>query len=185
MPATFQGSSFLLTYPQSDFPLQSLLDHLISLNVKYAKVCSESHADGSLHRHALVCFPSKIRVGPRHFDFEARHPNVRPVGRKRSDWENCGAYVAKDGEVLEYGTPRHGEDSCVWSSIARASSRVEAEEILRREKPRDSIINARQFDYWLDKVFPLRADAHVFQPRPLTEFSVPVEIDEWLSESFW
>lgn len=185
MPAKFRGSSFLLTYPQSDFPLQSLLDHLISLDVRYAKLCSERHNDGSLHRHALVHFATTIQVGSRHFDFEQRHPNVRTVGRKRTDWENVSAYVGKDGEILEYGTPRHAENASVWSAIVGASSRSEAEQILRTEKPRDAVLNSRNFDYFLDKMFPLRENASGFQPRSPSEFCVPVEIDEWLSESFW
>lgn len=152
MPASFQASSFLLTYPVSDFSLDDLKSFLLELGASYARICSEQHADGSLHRHALVHFPKKIRVGPRHFDFQERHPNIRTVGRKKSDWDNCLAYVSKDGEVLEYGTPRHDSNSSVWSAIARASSRQEAQEILLKEKPRDAIINARQFDYWLDKV---------------------------------
>jgi hypothetical protein len=153
MPAAFQGTSFLLTYPQSDFNLNDFLTWLsMDLGAIYARVSSEQHADGSYHRHALVYFAQKIRVGPRHFDYLERHPNIRTVGRKKSDWDNCYEYVAKDGEILEYGTPRHDQNTSVWSSIARASSRKEAQEILLKEKPRDAIINARQFDYWLDKV---------------------------------
>lgn len=152
MPATFQASSFLLTYPQSTFELDDLRIFLADLGATFCRIASEQHADGSLHRHALVHFPSKLRVGPRHFDFNGRHPNIRTVGRKKTDWENCIAYVSKDGEFLEYGTPRHDPNSSIWSTIARASSRQEAEEILKSEKPRDFILNARNFDYWLDKV---------------------------------
>lgn len=153
MPATFQGSSFLLTYPQSNFDLNEFLNHLTTqLGVSYARVSSEQHADGSLHRHALIHFPKKIRQGTRYFDYATRHPNVKTVGRRKEDWSRCLAYVTKDGDFLEFGTPRHNENSSIWSQIVNASSREEAQEILIKEKPREAVLNARNFDYFLDKV---------------------------------
>lgn len=153
MPCAFEGSSFLLTYPQSDFELNAFLNHLLdTLGAQYARVCSEQHADGSLHRHAVAYWAKKIRVGARHFDYEGRHPNVKTVGRKKSDWTNCVTYVSKDGSFLERGTPRHSEDASVWSLIARATSREEVLSLVAAERPRDYVINRRNIDYFLDQV---------------------------------
>lgn len=153
MPPAFQGSSFLLTYPQSDFPLIDYIEHVKQLDsFKYVRVCSEQHADGSFHRHAVVYFSRKIRVGQRYFDFKERHPNIKTVGRTKEDWKRSIAYVSKDEEFLEYGSPRHDEDSSVWASVLAASSREEALKLIQTEKPRDFILQRRNIDYALDQV---------------------------------
>lgn len=183
MPPAFEGSSFILTYPQSDFDLVAFALHLQSLPaIQYVLVSSEKHEDGSLHRHACVHFSTKQRVGARFFDYLERHPNVKNVGRKKSDWENVTNYVKKDGEFIEWGTSRHTAN--VWSTIATSGSREEALRILMEEKPRDAILNARNFDYWLDKVFPVQTSSS-FVGRPAESFVLPDALSDWLSMSFW
>lgn len=147
----------------------------------------QQHCDGgqrSKHWHALAHYSSKLRLGERAFDFEGNHPNIKCVGRKKSDWDRTTTYLRKeDPEPLEYGTPRFNGHS-VWSEIATSSSRTEAEEILLREKPRDWIINRRGIDYALDKMFPLQSDASVYLPRYSSQQSLPIEIETWKLENF-
>jgi len=183
MPAAFEGSSFLVTYPQSDFPLQPFLDWAKSLpSIKFLLVSSELHQDNSLHRHALFYFSSRQRLAARAFDYLERHPNVQPVGKRRVDWDNVVSYIKKDGEWLDWGTPRHTTN--IWSQIACCTSREEAQTLLLSEKPRDAILNARNFDYWLDKVFPMQTPTS-FQPRPFESFILPDPLQDWLNENFW
>lgn len=182
MPAAFEGSSFIITYPQSDFALDGVHVFLKSLpHVQYVLSCSEKHADGGWHRHCVVHFSARQRLAARAFDYEGRHPNVKAVGRRKDDWERVCAYVRKDGEFLEWGTPRHAAN--VWSAIATAGSRQEAQDLLLRERPRDAVLNARNFDYWLDKMFPVQALAS-FTPRPAESFVLPDSLLEWQLENF-
>lgn len=183
MPAAWEGSSFFLTYPQSDFDIQGFLDHFKSIEfVVYVLVSSEKHQDLSLHRHAIVHFSKKQRLPKDFFDYQGRHPNIRCVGKKKSDWQKVSDYVRKDKEFLESGEPRHS--GCVWSSIAKASSRDEAQSLLLAEKPRDAVLNARNFDYWLDKVFPVQTSPS-FTPRGPEQFVLPDSLQEWVLMSWW
>lgn len=152
MPASFQGSSFLLTYPQSSFGKESLFNFLQSLpDISYVKVAQELHEDGSTHYHAITHFNRKQRCSATYFDHAERHPNVKTVGRKKSDWDNVVTYLDKeDQSPTVWGTPRH--TTSVWSDVATATSRTEALEIIKKERPRDFVLNARNLDYFLDKV---------------------------------
>ena len=182
MPPAWEGSSFFLTYPQSDFDLNDFLLHCQTFeHIQYILISSEKHQDDSLHRHAILHFSKRQRLSKHFFDYLNRHPNIKCVGKKKSDWTNVTQYVRKDNDFLEWGTPRHS--GCIWSSIASASSRKEAQEMLLAEKPRDAILNARNFDYWLDKVFPVQQSSS-FQPRCPSEFVLPVALGEWISMSY-
>lgn len=151
MPAAFEGKSFLLTYPQSNFQNKDVQTFLRSFpSYQYSLVSKESHADGSPHTHCVIHFRSKQRLASTAFDFQGRHPNVKAVGKKKSDWENVINYSKKDGNWLEDGTPRFLPD--VWAQVSSASSRSEALELIKKEKPRDFIINRRNIDYSLDQV---------------------------------
>jgi len=154
MPAKFQGTSFFLTYPRTSFnDYQLFLDFLRQLGpVRYLAVAREQHQSGDSHQHAVVLFETKRRLGERAFDFDGRHPNIQPVGRKIEDWNRCIEYITKeDVEPFFFGTPRHSGES-VWSIVAEASSREEALSIVKKERPRDYILNRRNLDYSLDQV---------------------------------
>jgi len=147
----------------------------------------QQHCDGgqrSKHWHALAHYSSKLRLGERSFDFEGNHPNIKCVGRKKSDWDRVVTYLRKeDPDPLEFGTPRFDGHS-VWAKVSTSKSRSEAEEIISKEKPRDWIINRRSIDYALDKMFPLQSDAQIYLPRYSSQQSLPVEIEEWKLENF-
>lgn len=182
MPATWEGSSFFVTYPQSDFDINDFLLHCQNLpSIQYILISSEQHKDNSLHRHAVLHFNKRQRLAKNFFDYKDRHPNIKCVGKKKSDWHNVTTYVRKDNNFVEWGTPRHS--GCIWSAIGSASSRKEAQELLLSEKPRDAILNARNFDYWLDKMFPVQ-QATSFQPRSSDQFVLPLSLHEWISESY-
>lgn len=186
MPSVFQGTSFLITFPQDAFDLDSdwqpAVDHFGSLGgLRYLRIGVEQHESGDPHWHALVLFDSKLRLGARAFDFRGKHPNVQSVGRRVVDWERCAAYVAKDGRFKEQGSPRHSGDS-VWSKVASAPSRDEALALIAAEAPRDFIIHRRNIDYALEALFPLSPHSS-FQPRDPASFRVPDVVMQWLSSS--
>lgn len=148
---------------------------------------SQQQSDGgprSKHWHVVAHYSTKLRLGERAFDFEGNHPNIRTIGRKKSDWNNVITYCRKeDSNPLEYGTPRF-EGHSVWQEIAESSSRIEAEAIIAKEKPRDWIINRRSIDYALDKMFPVQEDAPIHLSRCSSSFSLPVEVETWKLENF-
>lgn len=138
----------------------------------------------SKHWHVVAHYSSKLRLGERAFDFEGNHPNIRTIGRRKTDWTNVVTYCRKeDPNPLEHGTPRF-EGHSVWTEVAKAPSRAEAEEIIAREKPRDWIINRRSIDYSLDKMFPLQEDAPLYLSRCSSDFCLPVEVETWKLGNF-
>lgn len=145
------------------------------------------HSDGGprlKHWHVVAHYSSKLRLGERAFDFEGNHPNIRTIGRKKSDWNNVTTYCRKeDSSPLEFGTPRF-EGHSVWKEVAESKTRLEAEEILLREKPRDWIINRRSIDYALDKMFPMQENAPLYLSRCSSQFSLPDELEEWKLNNF-
>jgi len=171
-----------LTYPQSDFDLQEFSNYLQTLaDYKYSIVSSEKHQDDSLHRHAVVHFIKKQRLSSSYFDYLGRHPNVKPVGKKKSDWTNTTTYVRKDGEFIEHGIPRH--EVSVWAEVANATNREDALQLLKTEKPRDFVLQQRNIDYYLDKVFPVQQSAS-YIGRSADQFVLPDTLQEWLLESY-
>lgn len=151
MPAAFEGSSFLLTYPQSPSTKKDLFTFLCALtDIQYVKLCQETHQDGHPHFHALLHFSKRQRLAASYFDLDS-HPNVKNVGRKKSDWSRVSEYLDKeDQSPLTWGTPRHTQ--CIWSEVVRARSRQEAIDLVTQERPRDLVLNGRNLDYFLDKV---------------------------------
>ncbi|QCX35055.1 replication-associated protein [Blackfly DNA Virus 18] len=186
MPAVFQGTSFLITFPQDNFDIDndfdSALAHFRNIgDLKYLRIGVEQHASGDPHWHAVAYYAVKLRLGARAFDYRDKHPNVQTVGRRIIDWQRCIDYVAKDGHFREHGTPRHGADS-VWAEVSKAGSRVEAEQLIAAAAPRDWIINRRNIDYAMEALFPLQPCSS-FQPRDASSFCVPDGLMQWLSSS--
>lgn len=97
------ATTFFLTYPQSSFEHDAFHNFLTTIKpVVWARVATESHADGGLHIHAVVKFGARVKTRSNHqiFDFMGRHPNIQ-VTRKI---KNVLEYVAKDGAFTDFGT---------------------------------------------------------------------------------
>lgn len=182
MPVTFQGSSFLLTYPRSNFDFDELHQFLCSIGpLQFARLARERHESGEFHIHAVVHYRSKRRLGQRAFDFNDRHPNVETVGRRVDDWTRVTEYVAKDGEFNDYGVERHSPKSD-WSQVVAAGSREEAQTLIRERYPRDWIISRRNIDYALDQMYPVQQTP--FTGRNLGDFRLPDGFVEWSLGNF-
>jgi len=99
-----QATHLSITYPQASFDLNAGLEFLRGIvigskRVVEAIICSETHQDGTLHRHAYVKFNGRIDLrDPRKFDFEGRHPNILRTENVPA-WKN---YIREDGEFLEW-----------------------------------------------------------------------------------
>lgn len=110
MSYRFQGKHVSLTYPQASFALEDGLTYLRnkssgSRTVTKVVICSETHADGSLHRHAYVRYSGRINLSnPRFFDFAGCHPNVQSTNNIQA-WIN---YIQEDGDFLEWEAESQG-----------------------------------------------------------------------------
>lgn len=93
-----QSKNFFLTFPQADFELQGFVDLHKEL-CTYVLVSSETHADGNLHRHALLIFENRKSIrNANHFDYLDFHPNVQ-VPRNIVATKT---YIKKDGTFIEW-----------------------------------------------------------------------------------
>jgi len=177
-----------VTYSQNAFDLDSdfgeyrtWLERTTGASVKYLLVGCEKHSDGGDHWHTVISFDKQVSFGARGLDYRDIHPNIKPVGRRVLDWDRCVQYAKKDGTFLEHGTPRHTTES-LWSAIIKAQSRDEALELVQADAPRDFVLNRRNLDYALDKMWPVQEASH-FQPRPREAFRVPDDLMRWVSGS--
>jgi len=99
-----QAKNFSITYPQADFSLEDGLTYLrnkrfVDALPVHVIICSETHADGTLHRHAFVKYARKINLrNERFFDFGGRHPNIQATTNVNA-WIN---YIKEDGSFLEW-----------------------------------------------------------------------------------
>jgi hypothetical protein len=188
MPSELAARTFFLTYPQTTFSIDDdyhkFLEHVRCLGpTSYACVGVEKHADGSDHFHALVDYQSKIRVSNAAFNWRGRHPNVKCVGKTKSDYLRVFNYVRKDGNFKEEGQARYQAKQNVWSEVAKARSEEEALELIRQQQPRDFILNRRNIDYALSRLFAT-PPATPYQGRAYNEFLTNEELEEWRSASF-
>lgn len=97
------ATTFFLTYPQSSFEHGDLHSFLGSVKpVIWARICTESHADGGDHVHCIVRFGARVKTRSNHaiFDYMGRHPNIQVT----RNIKNVLEYVAKDGSYTDYGT---------------------------------------------------------------------------------
>lgn len=182
MPAAFQGTSFLVTYPQSSLTKDALAAFFTERSADYYLIGCEQHADGGSHYHCLVHFGTKQRLSARAFDCATEHPNIQTVGRRTADWERVVAYVSKEDESpLVWGTPRH--TSNVWVDIINATSRADALQLIAKEKPRDFVVNRRAIDYALDQMFPVLPTSS-FVGRSADQFVLPLPLQSWVLGNF-
>lgn len=95
---------FALTYPRCEIEPQELLDFLKGVNYgdkmpNKIIVSHELHEDGTPHRHALVCYQSRVDCRDnRKYDYRNAHPNIQAVSNYPA-WIN---YVKKDGNFVEW-----------------------------------------------------------------------------------
>jgi len=101
MPFQFNAKNVFLTYPKADFPISDYLSFAWDLpNIVYACVSSETHEDGSFHRHAFLQFSKPFRTrNEKAFDYKEWHPNIQAARSPAASLK----YVKKEGDYLERG----------------------------------------------------------------------------------
>lgn len=148
-------------------------------------VARENHAEGGTHYHVLLCYKKTKRIRSI-LAFDLNHLGVRIHGNYQpvKNLRDCYGYVTKDGDYYEDiddipGLSASHEPS-YWELALQAENKERALEIIRRNNPRDYILQRRNLDYAFDKHFDVREE---LAPPPYTRDSftnVPNELDEWV-----
>lgn len=91
----------LVTYAKSDLKKKALKEFFEGKSKKKnipckVKIARESHKDGTKHMHVLVDFGYRFQsTSFRIFDFEGRHPNIKPIAGL-VHWVNALCYLGKE-----------------------------------------------------------------------------------------
>nr|UOF78304.1 rep protein [Cressdnaviricota sp.] len=137
MTFRLQGKHLALTYPRADFNIDDGLTFLRNLttgsrSVKSVIVCSETHEDGSYHRHAYVRFSAKVNISnPRFFDFANFHPNVQAC-QNVAAWKN---YVRMDGNFVEWEDDTDEDDNNIYQAAKRMAEEEYFEYCIKKRIP--------------------------------------------------
>lgn len=172
-----QYKNIFLTYAQADLGNDSLADFLwdkvSTFQPKYLVVCKEYHKypeghelegqdnEDEPHHHALIQLSKKPNIfNSRYFDFADKHPKVEKAPNpeyKHATLGDTRTYILKDGcfvergEWVERGQKRNRDT--VYAEALEASSREEAEEIIRAGAPRDYFVAAGQITNRLNALY--------------------------------
>lgn len=157
MPFKFDSTSFFLTYPQSDFTNESLIQFLNSVaDLEWARACREQHSDGEPHSHVVGKFKKRFQSrNERVFDYQGRHPNIQPIRSIARALE----YVSKDGEYLDHGAVPVTQKKRAWADIVEAAKGPEVQ--------------------WLQTVHEERISMHVAKRLRELSISQSVDLDEY------
>lgn len=107
MPNFFFGKFLCATYPQANELSKDILLAFFQnkFDLSYMCVSEELHQDGNRHYHVAAKFLQKTRLSATSCDVNNHHPNLQPAKK----WMAWLTYVKKDGNFLEVGENRTGE----------------------------------------------------------------------------
>lgn len=103
-----QAKKLLITWPKFSCPHERLHMLLASKgSIKFARICTEPHEDGTLHMHAAVEYKKKLcSKNMRMFDIDGAHPNIQSA----RNWPAALNYVKKGDNYTDYEDPTAVED---------------------------------------------------------------------------
>lgn len=174
-----QATHFSLTYAQSNFPLEELLEFLRNVTVGSARVvevivCSEEHQDGNLHRHAYVRFNRRVDLRtPTVFDFQSRHPNLQRTQNVRA-WQN---YIRQDGNVLEWRDTAEEE-----TNLYELANTLTHDEFFERAR-RDRVHFGYARHAWDSTQTELNLITFDEDPNPTLEVNFPQALEDFEFET--
>lgn len=181
--------NWFLTYSQVNLEIADFNEALWS-NAHVAEcsgfvVAREKHADGGQHFHVLLCYKKSKRLRSilafdLVFNGDTIHGNYQPVKNLR----DCYGYVTKDGDYYEDVVDIPGlsstHETSYWELALQAENKERALEIIRRNNPRDYILQRRNLDYALDKHFEVREELAPPAYERDTFTNVPDALESWV-----
>lgn len=181
---SFNCINFFLTYPRCAIDKDVLLDHLFNLSTPrgvplqtvYARVCKETHQDGTPHLHALLCLDKRYRASKNFFDFLGHHPNVQGARSITSVKD----YLAKEGDYVERGeTPNTSRKRNYGDIVKESTNEADFLEAVLAEHPRDAVLHHDRLLTFAR--YRYRTPTPIYTPTFTTFTSIPPELDEWFS----
>lgn len=169
------AKNIALTYPRCDIHPQAMFDWLKD-NFSPEAVCvaQETHKDGGFHLHAYLRFEKALYTrNQKLFDVDGFHPNVQGC-REVKNWVT---YIKKQGNII---TTDNIDFKDGWEELLMAPNKTEFISAIRKNRPRDYILNRQRIEYHAQKEYfrtavenPLRP-LDSFRRPPITDFSKPI-----------
>lgn len=181
--------NWFLTYPQCNLKPEDFNEALWN-NSNVAEcsgfaVSREKHADGGIHYHVLLCYKKTKRVRSL-LAFDLSHLGVRIHGKYEvvKNLRDCYGYVIKDGDYYEDIESIPGlsapHEPSYWELSLQAQNKERALEIIRRNNPREYILNRKNLEYAFDKHFEVREELAPPAYERASFTNVPGELDQWV-----
>nr|CAJ90656.1 replication associated protein [Tomato leaf curl New Delhi virus] len=193
------AQNYFLTYPKCSLTKEEALSQLPTLETptkkKFIKICRELHEDGSPHIHVLIQFEGKFQCkNNRFFDFVSPsrsahvHPHIQGA-KSASDVKN---YIAKDGDVLEWGvfqidgrSARGGQQTAndAYAQAINTGNKDDALRVLKELAPKDYVLQFHNLNTNLDRIFQPPSEVYV-SPFSISSFDrVPADLVDWVSSN--
>ena len=168
------AKSFIITYPQCDIDKAVILawyrDKFELLGIRIAR---ELHADGRPHIHVVFHLAQPFQTrNARFFDIGGNHPNIQSTRSLPASY----AYLAKDGDYLDFGTIP-GPTINKWADIANATSKTEALALAKAVAPRDYVLNYDKLTAYCESHFVNRTEAYT--PLFRDFIGLPQQLTDW------
>lgn len=171
------AKNLAITYSRCDVPTQEMFDWLKDVfNPEAICVAQEHHKDGGLHLHVYLRFENPLHIrDERKFDYKGFHPNVQGC----RDVKHWTKYISKCNNFL---TTDNIEFSSNWDELIQAPTKEEFIEKLKKNKPREYILNLQKIEYYANKRYSIRKNKRAILPldsfnmAPITDFSKAIVI---------
>jgi len=194
MATLFTGRQFLLTYSRYSIvdtelirtQIQEEIDMFVDTWTNLYIACIEKHEDGTLHVHICIRLPNVLSTPDwSTFDIENHHPNIKVMGRTRTDHIRVVRYLKKEKDW--WGTmdeEHHVSRDDAYTLAMHQQSRSEAESILRNEVPRDYFVSQRNIMLALERLYPVPPPPKELYSSPFQNFHLPPVIQHWMTHQF-
>lgn len=178
MPFRFNAKKLFATYPQAENLTHERVQRFYQeLGCSFYTIGQETHADGGKHFHCFIEWTNVFDTrDERKFDIDGQHPNVQ-TARNASHVYN---YCIKDGNFISNRQCAPSETKCrKFSELVDAENSDTFWELLKRDHPRDYIINHERLEYYANKRYQI--EKPIYSPT-YTEFNIPDEVLQWKNE---
>lgn|SRR6266566_3415382 len=172
------------TYSQApDLTREIIRDWYLKEGAVEYVVGQEAHEDGGKHFHVYAKFEKKKRTrNPRYFDINGYHPNVSAPRSVKA----CFEYCTKDDEnPLSNFVPgeKKKDANTRWGEILDgAADRKAFFELVRKEFPKDYVLNHEKLEYFVTKHYPEPEDEYE-RPDQEVPFHPLPEMEQWAKDN--
>lgn len=121
-----QARRFMLTYPQCTLTKDQVYEAVNArYPIKFARICIESHQDGTPHLHAAIELQKKPSIRAANvFDIDGFHPNVEAS----RNWPATKNYCKKGGDFNDYDNNEVNADTPEESNLYELANTMECQE---------------------------------------------------------